>query len=168
MSEKTSTKNGTSNASSSLFNAAEAQETITAVREHYATNAHLFPGGTSWQFVRIADQLESAVEYIEHKVALAASNHTKVLELEAEVARLNTQIATMTALPLSRDNEPPIGTWVRDRFGGTSMRQGDGWGNPGVMPFGRWQAMWDARGPYEICGPWGAPAPTEPESEVKP
>ncbi len=56
----------------------------------------------------------------------------------------------------SRENEPPVGSWVRDRFGGTSFRQPDGWGEPGVMPFGRWVGMWDARGPYTLCGPWGA------------
>lgn len=53
--------------------------------------------------------------------------------------------------------EPPVGTWVRDRHGGLSMRQQDGWGEPGIMPFGKWEAMWQARGPYEVCGPWGAP-----------
>lgn len=53
--------------------------------------------------------------------------------------------------------EPPIGTWVKDRFGGTSKRQADGgWGQPGMMPFGKWDAMWEARGPLVICGPWGA------------
>lgn len=58
---------------------------------------------------------------------------------------------------LSRENEPPVGTWVRDRFGAATMRQPEGWGQPGVMPFGRWHAMWDARGPYTVCNPWGQP-----------
>lgn len=52
--------------------------------------------------------------------------------------------------------EPPVGTWVRDRFGGTSMRQpGGGWGAPGTMPLGKWEAMWAARGPLVECAPWG-------------
>jgi hypothetical protein len=52
--------------------------------------------------------------------------------------------------------EPPVGTWVRDRFGGTSFhQQGGGWGDPGTMPFGKWEAMWLARGPLVECGPWG-------------
>lgn len=52
--------------------------------------------------------------------------------------------------------EPPVGTWMKDRFGGVTQRQRDGWGAPGVMPFGKWTSMWDARGPYTECGPWGA------------
>lgn len=52
--------------------------------------------------------------------------------------------------------EPPVGTWVRDRFGGLSKHQkGGGWGEPGFEPFGVWSAMWQTRGPLEICGPWG-------------
>lgn len=51
--------------------------------------------------------------------------------------------------------EPPVGTWVRDRFGGISYRQREGWGQPGIMPFGIWEAMWEARGPLIECGPWG-------------
>lgn len=51
--------------------------------------------------------------------------------------------------------EPQIGTWVRDKWGGLSMRQKDGWGEPGIMPFGRWEAMWAARGPLVECGPYG-------------
>lgn len=57
--------------------------------------------------------------------------------------------------------EPPVGTWMKDRFGGVTQRQKDGWGAPGVMPFGRWEGMWDARGPYVECGPWGAELPAE-------
>lgn len=53
--------------------------------------------------------------------------------------------------------EPPVGTWVRDRFGSLSVRQkGGGWGAPGIMPFGVWEAMWAARGPLVECGPYGA------------
>lgn len=59
--------------------------------------------------------------------------------------------------PGSTPPEPPVGTWVRDRHGGLSMRQEGGWGEPGIMPFGKWEAMWEARGPYVVCGPWGAP-----------
>lgn len=57
---------------------------------------------------------------------------------------------------IGKYNEPPVGTWVRDKFGATSCRQsGGGWGQPGIVPLGRWEAMWEARGPYELCGPWG-------------
>lgn len=52
--------------------------------------------------------------------------------------------------------EPPVGTWMKDRFGGVTQRQPSGWGAPGIEPFGRWEAMWAARGPYVECGPWGA------------
>jgi hypothetical protein len=51
--------------------------------------------------------------------------------------------------------EPPVGTWMRDKFGGVTQRQTDGWGQPGMMPFGKWEAMWEARGPYVECEPWG-------------
>lgn len=66
--------------------------------------------------------------------------------------------------------EPPVGTWMKDRFGGTTQRrvyQGhDGWGQPGVWNFGVWESMWAARGPYVECGPWGADlVPTTPESK---
>lgn len=48
-----------------------------------------------------------------------------------------------------------MGTWVRDRFGGTSKHQkGGGWAEPGFMPFGKWEAMWEARGPLVECEPW--------------
>ena len=62
--------------------------------------------------------------------------------------------------------EPPIGTWVKDRHGAVSKRvttnaggfMGEitGWSQPGCMPFGQWEAMWEARGPLTVCGPWGA------------
>lgn len=59
---------------------------------------------------------------------------------------------------IGKYNEPPVGTWVKDRFGATTYRQeGGGWGQPGMMPLARWEAMWDARGPYTVCGPWGVP-----------
>lgn len=51
--------------------------------------------------------------------------------------------------------EPPIGTWMRDRHGGLTVRQKDGWAPPGFLPCGKWSAMWAARGPYEECGEWG-------------
>ncbi len=52
--------------------------------------------------------------------------------------------------------EPPVGTWVRDRHGAVSMRhEGGGWAPPGFMTFGKWEAMWAARGPLVECGPWG-------------
>jgi hypothetical protein len=56
--------------------------------------------------------------------------------------------------------EPPIGTWVKDRHGAVSLRHtvGDvtGWAPRGAMPYARWEAMWEARGPLTVCGPWGA------------
>lgn len=57
--------------------------------------------------------------------------------------------------------EPPVGTWVRDRYGALSMRKEAGWAAVGCEPFGLWSAMWQARGPYEICGPWGTPLKAE-------
>jgi hypothetical protein len=59
--------------------------------------------------------------------------------------------------------EPPRGTWVKDRHGGTHQRRvdddgRDGWGSgPGFYSFGLWSAMWRARGPLVVCGPYGAP-----------
>lgn len=53
--------------------------------------------------------------------------------------------------------EPPVGTWMRDKHGGLSLRYAEGWGLPGFMPFGKWEAMWASRGPYVECGPWGEP-----------
>lgn len=60
-------------------------------------------------------------------------------------------------------DEPPLGTWVKDRFGGTHVRivdsdRRDGWAvSPsGFYAFGQWEAMWEGRGPLEVCGPWGA------------
>lgn len=59
--------------------------------------------------------------------------------------------------------EPALGTWVKDRFGGTHVRTKDSDGNIGwacaptsFYVFGKWEAMWEARGPLEECGPWGA------------
>jgi hypothetical protein len=67
---------------------------------------------------------------------------------------------------VSRENEPPVGTWVRDSKGGVSQRQEQGWGEPGVEPYGKWTAMWDARGPYELCGPWGADLPSKTQGTL--
>lgn len=55
--------------------------------------------------------------------------------------------------------EPPVGTWVRDRFGGTHYRRPDGWAcaPTGFYAFGVWSAMWAARGPLIECGPYGLP-----------
>lgn len=72
----------------------------------------------------------------------------------------------MATLVVSRENEPPAGTWVKDRYGATHQRNpkgGKGWGQPGCYYLGEWAAMWDGRGPLEVCGPWGAPLPPEPE-----
>lgn len=59
--------------------------------------------------------------------------------------------------------EPPRGTWVKDRYGGTHVRIVDITGRDGWAPapsafyaFGNWNAMWEARGPLEVCGPWGS------------
>lgn len=54
--------------------------------------------------------------------------------------------------------EPPIGTYVRDRFGGVTKRHRNGlWAPPGCAPTARWDAMWAARGPLELCGRDGQP-----------
>lgn len=53
--------------------------------------------------------------------------------------------------------EPPVGTWMKDRYGAATLHQeGGGWGPPGMMALGVWERMWEARGPYTPCGPWGA------------
>lgn len=65
------------------------------------------------------------------------------------------QCGTVVPVPCTVPSEPPVGTWVRDRFGGLSRRTAAGWGLPGFMPFGVWSAMWHARGPLVECGPWG-------------
>jgi hypothetical protein len=61
--------------------------------------------------------------------------------------------------PVPCPPEPPVGTWVRDRFGAVHQRQAEGWGDPGSQPFGHWAPMWEARGPLAECGPWGAELP---------
>lgn len=62
--------------------------------------------------------------------------------------------------------EPPVGTWVRDRFGATHVRIKDadrriGWAcSPtGYYAFGKWEAMWEGRGPLVECAPWGREVP---------
>lgn len=56
--------------------------------------------------------------------------------------------------------EPPEGTWVRDRFGGTTMHHvGGGWAPKGCLPVAKWEPMWHARGPLVQCGPWGQEDP---------
>lgn len=58
---------------------------------------------------------------------------------------------------VSLNNEPPVGSWVMDRFGATHYRTEHGWAAAptGFVPAGRWQAMWEHRGPLTLCGPWG-------------
>lgn len=53
--------------------------------------------------------------------------------------------------------EPPIGTWVKDRHGSTSVRIADGWAPSeyGFFGTGLWSAMWRSRGPLIECGPHG-------------
>ena len=60
-----------------------------------------------------------------------------------------------TTEALTRNTEPPVGTWAKDKFGGSVRRYPDGWSTPGFAPTGVWVEMWDARGPYVKCGPWG-------------
>jgi len=62
--------------------------------------------------------------------------------------------------------EPPVDTWVKDRHGATYVRIKDIYGTTGwaasptsTYGGGKWEAMWEARGPLTVCGPWGA----EPE-----
>jgi hypothetical protein len=62
--------------------------------------------------------------------------------------------------------EPPVGTWMKDRFGAAHQRRidcdgNDGWGEPGFYSFGKWTLMWEARGPLVECGPWGADLPVD-------
>jgi hypothetical protein len=53
--------------------------------------------------------------------------------------------------------EPPVGTWVMDRYGATHYRRHDGWSAApsGFYAFGIWSAMWEGRGPLVECSPWG-------------
>lgn len=54
--------------------------------------------------------------------------------------------------------EPPVGSWVKDRFGATHKRMTlEGWGTPGFYASGRWAAMWAARGPLTPCDSRGNP-----------
>jgi hypothetical protein len=64
-------------------------------------------------------------------------------------------MTSMTSL--SRNNEPAIGTWVKDKHGAAHIRIEGGWAPAphGFYPGGQWQAMWDARGPLVECGPYG-------------
>jgi len=53
--------------------------------------------------------------------------------------------------------EPPVGQWVIDSWGAISKRMAHGgWGLPGFMALGEWNAMLVARGPMEICAEWGS------------
>lgn len=54
--------------------------------------------------------------------------------------------------------EPPVGTWVKDRHGGTHYRVDNGrWAAAptGFYAGGVWADMWTARGPLVVCGPYG-------------
>lgn len=66
--------------------------------------------------------------------------------------------------------EPPVGTWVRDRHGATHVRTTDvdgrtGWAAAptGFYAYGEWAAMWQARGPLVECPPWGIEPVSNPE-----
>jgi hypothetical protein len=66
--------------------------------------------------------------------------------------------------PGSVPPEPPIGTWMKDRYGGASVRNADGWA-PATFGFygtGKWESMWAHRGPYVPCGPYGRELPEDP------
>lgn len=62
-----------------------------------------------------------------------------------------------------------MGTWVKDRYGAVHQRRTydgtTGWGEPGTMPFGKWESMWNARGPLVECGPWGRELPSDSPTE---
>lgn len=76
--------------------------------------------------------------------------------LETQPTPLCRECGTVVSVPCTAPPEPPVGAWVRDRFGGLHHRgQGGGWGTPGMMYLGDWRAMWHARGPLVECGPWG-------------
>lgn len=46
--------------------------------------------------------------------------------------------------------------WVKDKHGASFERVAAGWrAGPGFYPTGVWEAMWDARGPLTLCGPYG-------------
>jgi hypothetical protein len=85
-------------------------------------------------------------------------------QMTEEVARLSKENATLRTIdsfsttvgPPSRENEPPVGMWVKDAKGVVSYHLSkEGWGLPGFYPTGKWTAMWDAHGPYVYCPPWG-------------
>lgn len=61
--------------------------------------------------------------------------------------------ATCTCESGQTPAEPPIGTVVRDKHGSVSYRHSNGgWSGPGMAPLGRWKAMWETRGPYQVLG----------------
>lgn len=66
-------------------------------------------------------------------------------------------------------SEPPIGTWVKDKYGAASVRCADGWAPApsGFFACGRWEAMWEARGPLVECEPWGKQTPEEKVAELR-
>lgn len=53
--------------------------------------------------------------------------------------------------------EPPVGTWVMDRWGAVHYHKKGGWSPAptGFDNFGVWEAMWKGRGPLVECSPWG-------------
>jgi len=69
---------------------------------------------------------------------------------------------------IAAPEEPPIGTWMRAtkprsrhakravflRF--IDADGNDGWSEPGFYAVGKWECVWEAWGPLEPCGPWGA------------
>lgn len=63
--------------------------------------------------------------------------------------------------------EPPVGTHVRDRHGAHHTRFKTGWASPGMMAFGNWALMWEARGPLvEVSSPYPDPAPVDEQARA--
>lgn len=67
------------------------------------------------------------------------------------------------------NDEPPVGTWVKDRFGATHYRRHDGWAAAptGFYAGGVWEMMWEARGPLVECAPWGIEPVMTPDTDVR-
>jgi len=58
---------------------------------------------------------------------------------------------TVHVEPTPAPEEPPVGTRVTDRLGAQHVRTEAGWARqPDGPAFGRWEAMWDSRGPLAV------------------
>jgi hypothetical protein len=60
---------------------------------------------------------------------------------------------------LEAPEEPPVGTWWKDRWGTAMLHRQDGWtlAPHSYAALAEWAALWAARGPLERCGPYGLP-----------